>query len=90
MSKTGKFPALLRGDDDLQQKIDEMSRTVKFQMKRTLVLNVAVGTTELTEGNLEENVSVALRYFLTLLKNGKGNIKKLYLKSSMGSSVRFY
>ena len=34
LTKAGKFPTLLSGSDDMQEKIDEQKATIKFQMKK--------------------------------------------------------
>merc|ERR1712196_94649 len=43
LTKAGKFPTLIAGGDDMQEKIDEVKATIKFQMKKVMCLNVAVG-----------------------------------------------
>ena len=81
---------MLRDDTNLEQLMDERYRTVKFQLKKTLQQKVAVGTTELSNEQLHQNITTALLFLISLLKNGKANIKKLYIKSTMGPAVRFY
>ena len=90
LGKVGKFPTMLRDDTNLEQLMDERYRTVKFQLKKTLQQKVAVGTTELSNEQLHQNITTALLFLISLLKNGKANIKKLYIKSTMGPAVRFY
>merc|ERR1712032_1642262 len=48
LNKAGKFPTMVTHADDLDA-------TIKFQMKKVLCLNVAVGNIEMTEDQLMEN-----------------------------------
>merc|ERR1712003_605782 len=43
LTKAGKFPTLIEGGADLTEKIDGVRATIKFQMKKVMCLNVAVG-----------------------------------------------
>merc|ERR1711988_969316 len=43
LNKAGKFPALVQQSEDLSTKVDEIKATIKFQLKKVLCLNVAVG-----------------------------------------------
>merc|ERR1712024_397223 len=43
LNKAGKFPSLITHSDDLEAKVVDLKSTIKFQMKKVLCLNVAVG-----------------------------------------------
>jgi len=43
LNKAGKFPSLVTHGDDLEQKVEDLKSTIKFQMKKVLCLSVAVG-----------------------------------------------
>merc|ERR1711992_481863 len=43
LNKAGKFPTLLTHADNVEEKINDLQATIKFQMKKVLCLNVAVG-----------------------------------------------
>merc|ERR1712157_76142 len=45
LNKAGKFPTMLTHTDDMEGKVNDIRSTVKFQMKKVLCLNVAVGNT---------------------------------------------
>ena len=38
LTKAGKFPTLLSSSEDMQEKIDEVKSTIKFQMKKVMCL----------------------------------------------------
>lgn len=90
LNKMGKFPSPATHDVSLPQKIDELERTVKFQMKKVLCLGVAVGTVELNSVQVEENITLAINTLIGLLKKGWQNVMSVHIKSSMGPSHRIF
>merc|ERR1711862_675479 len=90
LNKAGKFPALITHADDLEAKVLDVKSTIKFQMKKVLCLNVAVGNVEMTEEELAQNVHLAMNFLVSLLKKHWQNVKSLHIKSSMGKVQRLY
>ena len=90
LTKAGKFPTLLSSSDDMQEKIDEVKSTIKFQMKKVMCLHVAVGNTELTKQQNTVNVQLAANFLASLLKKQWQNIGVIYIKSTMGPSHQIF
>jgi len=90
LSKMGKFPSPATHDSPLLDKVDELQRTVRFQLKKVLCLGAPVGTVVLKQEELTHNVILAINTLIGLLKKGWQNIKSMHLKSSMGPSFRIY
>merc|ERR1712228_888152 len=90
LNKAGKFPALVQQSEDLSSKVDEVKATVKFQLKKVLCLNVAVGHCGMSQQDLVENMKLAINFLVSLLKKNWQNIKVLYIKSTMGKPQRIY
>ena len=90
LSKAGKFPTPLSHTDSLEQKIDEIKSTIKFQLKKVLCLGVAVGHVGMTEDELVNNIMLAVNFLVSLLKKNWQNVKSLFIKSSMGKPQRLY
>lgn len=92
LGKVGKFPTIISENENIVDKIDQLKKTVRFQMKKVLNLNVTVGSVSLPAFQLEDNIIVAIHFLISLLedKKGWGNIKKLYIKSTMGKSFCIY
>merc|ERR1712176_1530216 len=59
LTKAGKFPTLISGGDDMQEKIDEVKATIKFQMKKVMCLNVAVGNVSMEAKEIIVNTQLA-------------------------------
>merc|ERR1712013_276650 len=90
LNKAGKFPALITHSDDLEAKVVDLKSTIKFQMKKVLCLNVAVGHVKMTEEELAQNVHLAMNFLVSLLKKHWQNVKSLHIKSTMGTVQRLY
>jgi len=89
-NRAGKFPTVIQHTDDLAAKVLELQSQVKFQMKKSLCLGVAVANVSLTEEQVQANIERSINFLISLLKKGWQNIKSLYIKTSMGAPVRIY
>jgi large subunit ribosomal protein L10Ae len=90
LTKSGKFPTLLAPSDDMQEKVDEIKATIKFQMKKVMCMNVAVGNVTLSKQENIVNVQLAANFLASLLKKQWQNIDVIYVKSTMGPSIQIY
>ena len=88
--QAGKFPTMVTHADDLEEKVNVLKSTIKFQMKKVLCLNVAVGNIEMTDDQLMENIRLAMNFLVSLLKKHWQNVKSLHIKSTMGKPQRLY
>ena len=90
LTKAGKFPTLLSGGEDMQEKITEVKSTIKFQMKKVMCLNVAVANVTMSKQEIIVNAQLASNFLASLLKKQWQNIGSIYLKSTMGPSFQIY
>mmetsp|Transcript_13340 Transcript_13340/g.15714 ORF Transcript_13340/g.15714 Transcript_13340/m.15714 type:complete len:231 (-) Transcript_13340:47-739(-) len=90
LTKAGKFPTLLSSSEDMQEKIDEVKSTIKFQMKKVMCLNVAVGNVAMEKKEIIVNVQLAANFLASLLKKQWQNIGQMYVKSTMGPPFQIY
>lgn len=90
LTKAGKFPTLLGPSDDMQEKIDEIKATIKFQMKKVMCLNVAVGNVEMDKKDILVNTQLAANFLASLLKKQWQNIGQIYIKTTMGPAIQVY
>ena len=84
LSKAGKFPTPISHNDDLQTKLNEVSATIKLQLKKVLCLAVCIGNIEMNEDQLVANIMLSINFLVSLLKKGWQNVGSLYIKSTMG------
>ncbi len=92
LNKAGKFPSVLGNNDNIVEKANEQKQSIKFQLKskKNLCLGVPVGNVGMTEEEIVNNVSLSINFLVSLLKKNWQNIRKLYIKSTMGPSFRIY
>jgi len=90
LTKAGKFPTLLSSSDDMQEKIDEVKSTIKFQMKKVMCLNVAIGNVEMDKQQIIVNTQLAANFLASLLKKQWQNIGQMYIKSTMGPPQQIF
>ena len=90
LNKAGKFPSLVLQSEDLSSKVDEVKATIKFQLKKVLCLNVAVGHCGMETQQILENTKLSINFLVSLLKKNWQNVKVLYIKTTMGKPQRLY
>jgi large subunit ribosomal protein L10Ae len=94
LNKAGKFPSVLPPNADPRDKVNEIASTVKFNLRikkdRPMCMGTAVGNVSLTEDELVTNISIAVNFMVSLLKKKWQNVKRLYIKSTMGPSHKIY
>jgi large subunit ribosomal protein L10Ae len=92
LNKAGKFPSVVGNNDSIIEKVNEQKASIKFQLKskKNLVLGVPVGNVSMSKTELINNVNLSVNFLVSLLKKNWQNIRKLYIKSTMGPSFRIY
>ncbi|KMS95167.1 hypothetical protein BVRB_011680 [Beta vulgaris subsp. vulgaris] len=90
LNKAGKFPTLVTHQEPLENKVNEIKATVKFQLKKVLCMGVAVGNCSMDEKQIFQNVQMSVNFLVSLLKKNWQNVRCLYLKSSMGKPYRIF
>ncbi|OIR59005.1 MAG: 60S ribosomal protein L10A [Amphiamblys sp. WSBS2006] len=90
LNKAGKFPTQITHGEDLPGRVAELQATIKFQLKKVLCLSAAVGNVAMDADETAVNISTAINFLVSLLKKKWQNIKSLYVKTTMGKSIRLY
>lgn len=90
LGKIGKFPTLLTHDENLVEKISQMKSTLRVQLKKQTNINVAIGHVQMTIDHLIVHLNMSIRFIIGLLRKKWQNVKKIFIKSTMGKSYRLY
>lgn len=90
LNKAGKFPSLLTHSEPMVNKVGEVKSTIKFQMKKTLCIAVAIGHVGMADDDLVTNIALGINFLVSLLKKNWQNVRSLYVKSTMGRPQRIY
>jgi len=90
LNKAGKFPSLVTATDNLQAKVDDVRAAVKFQLKKSVSLAVAIGNVGMSEEQVTQNLRLSVNLLVSLLKKNWQNVRSLYIKSTMGTPYRLF
>ncbi|KAK9841943.1 hypothetical protein WJX81_000237 [Elliptochloris bilobata] len=90
LNKAGKFPTLVTHNDKLEEKVNELKSSIKFQLKKVLCMGVAIGNVGMEEKEIYVNTQMSVNFLVSLLKKNWQNVRCLYIKSSMGKPFRLY
>ncbi len=69
--------------------LEKNNKMVDLVLKNTPVIHCPVGTEEMDDQKIVENINAVISALASALPRGKENIKECYLKLTMGKSVKF-
>ena len=84
----GKMPTPVPPNADIKEQIERHQKIVSVRMRGQPVIQCRVGNEKMADKEIAENVQAIVRRIEGKLKRGIKNFKSVYLKTSMGSSVK--
>jgi large subunit ribosomal protein L10Ae len=92
LNKAGKFPSVLGANEDIIEKIESTKASIKFQLKskKALCLGVAVANVSMKQEEVVASITLAVNFLVSLLSKNWQQVKRLYIKSTMGPSHRIF
>jgi large subunit ribosomal protein L1 len=84
----GKMPTPVPPNANIEEQIKRHQKLVLVRMRGQPVIQCRVGSETMTDEQIAENVQVIVRRIEGKLKRGIKNFKSVYLKTSMGNSVK--
>jgi large subunit ribosomal protein L1 len=84
----GKMPIPVPPTADIEELLNKYRRTVVVRMRNQPVIQCRVGTENMKEEELAENIQAVLRVVEGKLKRGMKNIKSICIKTTMGAPVK--
>ena len=84
----GKMPTPVPPNADITEQIERHRRMVLVRMRGQPVIQCRVGTEDMKDEEIAENVQAVVRRIEAKLKRGIKNFRSVYLKTSMGSPVK--
>ena len=84
----GKMPTPVPPNANIEEQIAKHQKIVFVRMRGQPVIQCRVGNQEMTDNEIAENVQAIVRKIEGKLKRGIKNVKSVYLKTSMGTSVK--
>ena len=83
----GKMPIPVSPTADIASLIEKHRKTVIVRMRNQPVLHCRVGSENMKEEEIAENIQAVLGVIEGKLKRGIKNVKLAYIKTSMGKPV---
>jgi large subunit ribosomal protein L1 len=84
----GKMPTPVPPNADIKEQIEKHKKIVFVRMRGQPVIQCRVGNESMEDKEIAENVQAIVRRIEGKLKRGIKNFKSVYLKTSMGSTVK--
>ncbi len=83
-----KMPKPLPPQADPSILINKLKDTVRVSVKESPVVQCAIGTEEMNDNDLQDNLNAVIVALENKLPKGKHNIKSVYIKATMGPAVK--
>ncbi|KON33066.1 MAG: hypothetical protein AC479_05795 [miscellaneous Crenarchaeota group-6 archaeon AD8-1] len=84
----GKLPVPVPPNANISENIKKHRKTVVLRMKNQPIIQCQIGTEDMTDEKIVDNIQAVLRVLEGKLKRGIKNIKYLFIKTSMGTPVK--
>lgn len=84
----GKMPKPVPPNSDITALVERLRNTVKIRTKDRLLFHLPVGTEKMKDEEIAQNVEAVLNVLENKLGKDTHNIRSIYLKTSMGPSVK--
>lgn len=84
----GKLPVPVPPNADIAPLILKHHKTILVRMRNQPIIQCAVGTADMKDEEVVDNIQVVLRMLEGKLKRGLKNIKFAFIKTSMGTPVK--
>ena len=86
----GKMPRPVPPGTDPTPIIQALKRNVRVRNKGKRTFHAAVGTRNMPAEELAENLETVLNRVVSRLERGRSNVESVYVKTTMGPSVRLW
>ena len=90
LNRIDRFPLAITHKEPLEKKVTEIKSSVRFQLKKVLTLNMAIGNVGMTEEQLRHNIGMSINFLVSLLKKGWQNLKSIHIKTTMGKPYKVF
>jgi len=84
----GKIPKPVPPGQDPTAMINNLKRTVRIRTRDKRTFHVPVGTKDMSDEEIADNVSAVIKRIISKLDKGDSNIASIFLKTTMGKAVR--
>ena len=90
ISSVGRLPVSVGENEKIENKYDELLRTIRFRVKKYPWLAHAIGTETLTPEEIRQNLNKSVSFLVSLLPKGWHNIRSIHVKTTMGRPQKLF
>jgi large subunit ribosomal protein L1 len=84
----GRMPQPIPAGTDIRPIVERLRKSVKIRTKDKMSFSLKVGTTAMSEEEIAENIDAVLKRILSKLEMGDFQVRSVYIKTTMGPSVK--
>ncbi|NHI93171.1 MAG: 50S ribosomal protein L1 [Candidatus Lokiarchaeota archaeon] len=95
LGPSGKMPlappkgnGIVNVQDNIEEIIEGFKNTVRLRIKKNPIILCPVGKEDMDPENIAKNISTIFNYLEEHLVKGRGNIRNLFVKKSMGKPIK--
>ena len=88
LGKRGKMPTPLPPTQDVTPQIQRLKNMIRIRSRDKMTFHLTVGNKNMDIKALTENIDTVVTKLEQTLKDGKQNLKSVYVKTTMGPAVR--
>lgn len=86
----GKMPTPVPSQAPVDNIIERERRAVILRSRDKMFCHVMVGKEKMTDEQVAQNIETILQNLIPATKRGYGNVKSIYIKTTMGESIKMY
>lgn len=88
LGRRGKMPLPLPPNTEVAPIINRMRNVIRVRSRDRLTFHLSVGTRDMEAQQVAENVETVITRLEQTLKDGRQNLKSVYVKTTMGPAVK--
>lgn len=90
VNQVGQQPVFILENETVENKVQELLKTVRFRIKKGPWLATAIACDNLSVDEIRQNILRAVNFLVSLLPKGWQNIRSLTVKSTMGAPAKLF
>lgn len=90
VNSVGQQPSFILENENVEAKVQELLKTVRFRIKKGPWLATAIATDNLSVDEIRQNILRSINFLISLLPKGWQNIKSLTVKTTMGQPSKLF
>ncbi len=83
-----KAGSVVSSDTDLKSVVQRLKKIVFLRARKQPVINFPAGNEKMSLEEISENINSVLKFLENRLEKGKNNIKSVFVKTTMGPSIK--